>query len=51
MLELSSMLNLSVGDHLCCMYMTEEEHRNILAPFIRCLGKDDRMGEQGRWTS
>jgi PAS domain S-box-containing protein len=35
MLELSSMLNLSVGDHLCCMYMTEEEHRNILVPFIR----------------
>jgi PAS domain S-box-containing protein len=23
------------GDHLCCIYETEEEHRSILAPFIR----------------
>ena len=33
--ELSSMLDLAIGDHLCCMYMTEREHRNILVPFIR----------------
>ncbi|MFP4034434.1 MAG: MEDS domain-containing protein [Desulfovermiculus sp.] len=33
--DLSSMMQLSVGDHLCCLYMTEEEHREILVPFIR----------------
>jgi PAS domain S-box-containing protein len=26
--------NLSPGDHLCCMYQTEQEHRATLAPFI-----------------
>ena len=30
----NSIENLSRGDHLCCMYMTEEEHREILTPFI-----------------
>ncbi|MFO7803650.1 MAG: MEDS domain-containing protein [Desulfovermiculus sp.] len=33
--ELSSMLDLAIGDHVCCMYMTEQEHQNILVPFIR----------------
>ncbi|MFO7816558.1 MAG: MEDS domain-containing protein [Desulfovibrionales bacterium] len=33
--DLASIMNLSVGDHLCCMYMTEEEHRAILTMFIR----------------
>jgi len=32
---LQSILDLSLGDHLCCMYETEEEHRAVLAPFIR----------------
>jgi PAS domain S-box-containing protein len=32
---LNSIENLVPGDHLCCMYMTEEEHRAILTPFIR----------------
>ncbi|MGM0646661.1 MAG: MEDS domain-containing protein [Thermodesulfobacteriota bacterium] len=26
---------LAVGDHLCCLYRTEQEHQNILVPFIR----------------
>ena len=26
---------LKPGDHLCCMYETEEEHRAILTPFLR----------------
>ncbi|MFW5836634.1 MAG: MEDS domain-containing protein [Desulfovibrionaceae bacterium] len=28
-------LRLSIGDHLCCIYETEEEHRAVLAPFLR----------------
>jgi len=31
----TSMKNISPGEHLCFMYKTEDEHRNILAPFIR----------------
>ncbi len=27
--------NLQIGDHLCCLYETEEEYRAILIPFIR----------------
>ncbi len=27
--------DLKPGDHLCCLYETEEEHRAILTPFIR----------------
>ncbi len=34
MQDISSMLNISVGDHLCCLYRTEDEHRAILMPFI-----------------
>ncbi len=35
MQDMDSLMDLSVGDHLCCMYLTEEEHRSILTPFIR----------------
>ena len=31
----STIRNLSLGDHLCCLYETEDEHRAILTPFIR----------------
>src|SRR6056297_782562 len=27
--------HLQPGDHLCCIYETEEEHRNVLTPFIK----------------
>lgn len=27
--------NLEPGDHLCCLYETEEEHRALLTPFLR----------------
>jgi PAS domain S-box-containing protein len=27
--------DLQPGDHLCCIYETDEEHRNVLTPFIR----------------
>ena len=27
--------NLAPGDHLCCLYETEEEHRAVLTPFLR----------------
>jgi len=27
--------DLKPGDHLCCLYETEEEHRAVLAPFLR----------------
>ena len=27
--------DLEPGDHLCCIYETEEEHRALLAPFLR----------------
>jgi hypothetical protein len=23
------------GDHACCIYDTDEEHRNIITPFLR----------------
>ncbi len=26
---------LQAGDHLCCLYATEEEHRAVLSPFMR----------------
>ena len=26
---------LQAGDHLCCLYASEEEHRTLLAPFMR----------------
>jgi PAS domain S-box-containing protein len=30
-----SIADLKPGDHACCIYDTEEEHRNIVAPFLR----------------
>ena len=27
--------DLEPGDHLCCLYETEEEHREVLTPFLR----------------
>lgn len=27
--------NLKPGNHLCCLYKTEEEHRKLLTPFLR----------------
>ena len=27
--------DIDVGDHLCCLYRTEEEHRALISPFIR----------------
>ncbi len=27
--------DLKPGDHLCCLYNTEEEHRAVLTPFLR----------------
>ena len=27
--------DLEPGDHLCCLYETEEEHRALLTPFLR----------------
>ncbi|MFP4672886.1 MAG: MEDS domain-containing protein, partial [Desulfohalobiaceae bacterium] len=35
MSDISSLLALAPGDHLCCMYMTEAEHQEVLVPFIR----------------
>jgi len=25
----------AAGDHLCCLYESEEEHRALLSPFMR----------------
>jgi PAS domain S-box-containing protein len=30
-----SIADLIPGDHLCCIYDTDEEHRNIITPFLR----------------
>jgi hypothetical protein len=30
-----SVTDLRVGEHLCCLYETDEEHRAVLAPFLR----------------
>ncbi len=30
-----TMFNLQPGDHLCCIYETEQEHRAVLVPFLR----------------
>ncbi len=37
--SLLTIIDLKPGDHLCCIYNTEKEHRAILAPFLR-LGLD-----------
>ncbi len=34
---INSIQDLARGDHLCCMYKTEQEHQEILTPFI-CSG-------------
>ncbi|CAG0958692.1 partial Sporulation kinase E, partial [Anaerolineae bacterium] len=28
-------MNIKPGDHLCCLYESEEEHREIITPFLR----------------
>ena len=33
--SLNGLTQLHSGDHLCCLYETEEEHRTLLAPFLR----------------
>lgn len=35
MSALAAIPELAVGDHLCCLYRTEQEHQNILVPFIK----------------
>ncbi len=36
--------NLEPGDHLCCLYETEEEHRAVLTPFLRQgLERDEKV--------
>ncbi|MGD1005585.1 MAG: hypothetical protein ABR887_09235 [Methanoregulaceae archaeon] len=30
-----SITDLKPGDHACCIYDTDEEHRNIITPFLR----------------
>ena len=32
---LRSITNLKPGDHVCCLYETEEEHKAVLTPFLR----------------
>jgi len=33
--ECRAITDLKPGDHLCCLYETEEEHRAVLTPFVR----------------
>jgi signal transduction histidine kinase len=33
--SLRTIADLEPGDHLCCIYETEEEHRAVLTPFLR----------------
>ncbi len=33
--SLHAIENVKPGDHLCCIYETDEEHRQILTPFLR----------------
>jgi len=33
--SLHMMADLKPGEHLCCIYETEEEHRVVLTPFLR----------------
>jgi len=33
--SLPSLTDLKPGDHLCCIYATEEEHKAVLTPFMR----------------
>jgi two-component system cell cycle sensor histidine kinase/response regulator CckA len=36
--------DLKPGDHLCCLYETEEEHRALLTPFLRQgLGRGEKV--------
>jgi PAS domain S-box-containing protein len=41
---LREITDLQVGDHLCCIYETEEEHRKVLAPFLaQGLERNERV--------
>lgn len=33
--RISSIADLGPGDHLCCLYRTEDEHRNLIGPFLK----------------
>lgn len=33
--SLHTIIDLKAGDHLCCIYDTEEEHKAVLMPFLR----------------
>ena len=33
--SIRTLAELKPGDHLCCLYRTEEEHRALLTPFLR----------------
>lgn len=33
--RLRELSDLQPGDHLCCLYRTEEDHRSLLAPYMR----------------
>jgi len=33
--HIPTITGLAAGDHLCCLYETEEEHRAVLTPFLR----------------
>ncbi len=33
--SLPTITGLATGDHLCCLYETEQEHRAVLTPFLR----------------
>jgi signal transduction histidine kinase len=33
--SLRAIANLQPGDHLCCIYQSEDEHRAVLTPFLR----------------
>ena len=33
--SLRTISDLKPGDHICCLYQTEKEHRALLTPFLR----------------
>jgi chemotaxis family two-component system response regulator Rcp1 len=42
--SLGTMAHLGPGDHLCCIYETEEEHRTVLTPFLlQGLERNERV--------
>ncbi len=40
-MTLKDITDLQPGDHLCCIYQTEEEHRSLITPYIK-LGLEGR---------